>query len=378
MSRSIPGRPASAAAGATPSPRENAGAMAPGSLISSSSPGASASGAKAAPPHFEKRTAPAPELPGLSEWIGKVNPEERPPQAVLADLREARSYFAGLRAKGEQTAGSDGTRTQTLINPILRSENARTPGLNAAGCASEEKLGEALRELSKAGGRGREGHVRFHLGLDDDRHRMAVDAFQHREGGFTLVAVDSLREPVAAHKMAALERMHPDLIKGVLVIPTPNQAHSEGCRIFAVHTLNALHDFQPHIQGLHRQLYGKGMGKPAPGLSGAEWKRMSGNTHVLDDKKGAFGILPGKFFKHMQVKNPKAGKTRTLLDDAEAKNPALKNEPVNKKGQTLRERFASQNPAKDPADFSRADRTASLDNKRLVLIDRAIAHYEKQ
>jgi hypothetical protein len=44
----------------------------------------------------------------------------------------------------------------------------------------------------------------------------------------------------------------------------------------------------------------------------------------------------------------------------------------------LRERFAAQNPEKAPEEFSRADRTASLDRKRLVLIDRAIAHYEGQ
>jgi hypothetical protein len=89
-----------------------------------------------------------------------------------------------------------------------------------------------------------------------------------------------------------------------------------------------------------------------------------------------FGLLPGKFFKHLQVMKPKPGETRTLLDEAEKLNPALKDQPVNKKGQTLRERFASQNPAVPPESFSRADRTASLDRKRLVLIDRAIAHYE--
>jgi hypothetical protein len=176
--------------------------------------------------------------------------------------------------------------------------------------------------------------------------------------------------------LPALERKHRDLIKGILIIPTPNQLHSEGCRIFAVHSLNAMHDYQPYIQSLHRELYDHARGRPAPRLSDPDWEQGKGNTLNLGYTMGAFKVLPPKFFKHMQVMRPKPGQTHDEFDIAERYNPALKDQPVNKKGQTLRERFASRNPAKDPADFSRADRTASLDEKRLVLIDRAIAHYE--
>jgi hypothetical protein len=176
--------------------------------------------------------------------------------------------------------------------------------------------------------------------------------------------------------LAALKKKNPDVIKGAVVIPTPNQAHGEGCWIFAIHTLNAMQDHQPLILGLHRQVYDHGRGRPAPGLAGPEWACSGGNTHFLPDEKDAFGALPAKFFKHMQVMKPKAGESRTLLDEAEDRNPALKDRPVNKKGQTLRERFASRNPLVPHEEFSRADRTASLDKKRLVLIDRAIAHYE--
>lgn len=166
------------------------------------------------------------------------------------------------------------------------------------------------------------------------------------------------------------------IIKGTIAIPTPNQAHEEGCRIHAVNNLNALHDFQAYVQGLHRQLYDKRMGRPAPSLAGPEWKQTSGNTHILADEKNAFKVLDGKLFKHMQVQTPKAGETRTLLDEAEDRNPALKTQLLNKKGQTLREWFASRNPGKTPEEFSRADRTSSVDRKRLVLLDRAIAYYE--
>jgi hypothetical protein len=210
----------------------------------------------------------------------------------------------------------------------------------------------------------------------DDVHRIAVDAYRHKEGGFTLVAVDSSRDGVTAQRLAALELKHPDVIKGTIAIPTPNQAHEEGCRIHAVNNLNALYDFQPYVQGLHRQLYDKGMGRPAPALAGPEWKRTSGNTHILADDKDAFRVLDGKFFKHMQVLKPKAGETRTLLDEAEDRNPALRNQVLNKQDQTLRQRFAGLNPGKKPEEYSRADRTASIDRKRLVLLDRAIAYYE--
>jgi hypothetical protein len=235
-------------------------------------------------------------------------------------------------------------------------------------------MADRLRDLMRLGGAGQEGHVRFHLGVNGDAHRIAVDAFRHREGGFTLIAIDSVRLNRTIRELAMLQEKHPDIIKGTAVIPTHNLVHDEGCRIFAVHALNALHDYQPHVQGLHRELYDKGRGRSAPRFSGPMWK-PEGTIHVLADKNVAFSLLPGKFFKHMQVKKPDSA-GRTLLDEAEARNPALKSEPVNKKGQTLRERYASQNPSKPSEAFSYADRTASLDRKRLVLIDRAIAHYE--
>jgi hypothetical protein len=281
-----------------------------------------------------------------------------------------------LRDKGEQTAAADGDRTQKLIKPILNAENARQPGLNAIGCGHEDKMAEVLRSLSATNGGGPEGHIRFHVGIWADSHRVAVDAYRHREGSFTLIAVDSTREPRVAEKLAELEAKHSDIIKGTLILSTPNQSHGEGCRIFGIHTLNALHDYQPYVRDLHRKLHDKGQGRPVPRLAGPAWKPMGGNTHALAEEKDAFGLLPGKFFKHIQVPKPEPGETRTLLDEAEARNPALKDQALNKKGQTLRERFASLNPAKAPGDFSRADRTSSLDRKRLILIDRAIAHYE--
>ena len=356
-----------------PSPREAAGAKAPASLDSSSK----------ADLHFEKRSAPAQEIPGVSDLVGMSNADAKTPWAVLADLRKARAHFAGLFTNGEQTKNtvwnSDGSRTNKLIKPILNSENARHPGLNAVGFSNDEKMVDFLRIFSSPIREGQEGHVRCHVGFCMDEHRIAVDAFKHREGGFTLVAVDSGRDSIVMDRLPELGKKYPDLIKGTLIIPTPNQVHNEGCRVFTVHTLNALHDYQPHIQDLHRQVYDLGRGRPAPRLSDpAKWKQEGGNTLSLEKMMDAFTVLPGKFFKHMQVMKPKAGQTHTVLDVAEDRNPALKDQPVNKKGQTLRERFAGQNPEKAPEDFSRADRTASLDRKRLVLIDRAIAHYERQ
>lgn len=377
MPRPTPDSPASVAAASTasaaPSPRQAAGAMAPVSLASSSG----------AVPHFEKRSVPAPEISGIRELADKTNADARSPHAVIKELCQARDYFRNLRAKGKQTSNDrlfypDGSRTDKLIKPILNTENARNPGLNAVGFQNEEKMVEFLRVLSSPIRDGQEGHIRCHVGMSRDSHRIAVDAFKHQEGGFTLVAVDSAWILEVRERLQALERKHPDIIKGNLIVPTLNQLHSEGCRIFAVHSLNALHDFQPYIQSLHRQIYDHFRGKSAPRPLGSGWERGKGNTISLGSALAAFKVLPPKFFKHMQVKRPKPGQAYTEHDVAESYNPALKDQPVNKKGQTLRERFASQNPDKDPADFSRADRTASLDDKRLVLIDRAIAHYERK
>ena len=355
-----------------PSPRESAGAIAPAALASS----------PAALPHFEKRSAPAPEIPGISDHIAKENRDSRPPSEILADLDEARTFFGTLRAKGEQTRNDllrrDGAYTNYVLKPLLNAENARAPGLNAVEFSHDEKMAKFLRDFSSPDRDGQEGHIRCHVGFRNDNHRVAVDAFKHREGGFTLVAVDSVRDPTVLARLPALEQQHPDLIKGILIIPTPNQLHFEGCRIFALHTLNAMHDYQPHLQNLHRQIYAKAQGRPAPGLSGPEWKQESGNVLVHADATDALGMLPGKFFKHMQMKKPAEGSALTLLAEAELRYPALKVLPVNKKGQTLRERINRQNPQKAPEEFSRPDCSASLDIKRLILIDRAIAYYQKQ
>jgi hypothetical protein len=360
------------AAAEAPSARATAGSQAPATL-------ALAPEAEAGL-HFEKRSAPAEEIPGLRALIRMSNADTTPPWKVLGDLRKARAHFAGLLAKGVQTKNavfdSDGSRTHKLIKPILNSENARHPGLNAAGFTNADKMVDFLRTFASPIREGQEGHIRCHVGFCMDEHRVAIDAFKHREGGFTLIAVDSGRDPIVELQLPGLGRDYPDLIKGSLIIPTPNQVHNEGCRVFTVHTLNAMHDYQPYMRDLHRQIYDRGRGRPAPGLAGPEWKPEGGNTLRLADLMDAFKVLPGKFFKHMQVMKPKPGKAGTVLDVAERHNPALKGEPVNKQGQTLRERFAAQNPGKAPEEFSRADRTASLDRKRLVLIDRAIAHYE--
>jgi hypothetical protein len=358
-------RPERAASGASPS-RETAGAMAPSSLASSS--------AGAAAPHFEKRTGPAPKIPGLGSLVDTLNVVTVPHREVIAALREGRSHFAGLHHSRQQTKPNDGLLTNSLLTPILRSENACRPGLNAIGCRDEGRMADILRIVSRYS-HGQEGHVRFNQGVRGDEHRLAVDAFKHREGGFTLIWVDSALDDMFATDLAKLQAKHSDVIKGMMNIPTHNQLHKEGCRIFAVHTLNAMHDYQPHFQNLHRQIYDHGRGKPAPQLARPPWRRRDG-VHLLDDELDNFGLLPGKFFKHMQVMKPRELVPRNLFDFIEARHPALKDQPVNKKGQTLRQRFASQNPQKPIDQFSRFDRTASLDRKRLVLIDRAIAHYE--
>ncbi|GEM_PF-5084700 len=69
-------------------------------------------------------------------------------------------------------------------------------------------------------------------------------------------------------------------------------------------------------------------------LSGAPGR--GGEGHV----RFHLGMLDGKFFKRMQVLKAKTCETRTLLDEAEDLNPALKHQPLNKKDQTLRGRSA--------------------------------------
>lgn len=353
--------------------------MAPATLASSSAPAVGASSSEAnAIPHFEKRNGPPPEIHGMNELVGTLNAIARPHQQVVQELRDIRKYFAGVRAKGEQTKRDDGKLMKWATTPILRSENERNPGLNAIAVRHQNRMVDILKIIAR-GGQDEEGHVRFHLGLENDTHRVAVDAYKHREGGFTLITVDSVDDVLLADELGNLRKRNPKLIKGIMSIPTHNQVHNEGCRVFAMHALNGMHDYQPYFQNLHRKIYDKERGRPAPELAEPRFERSNG-VYMLESEFDAYGLLPGKFFKHMQVKPPyegeRPGEKRTYLDDAEDKNPALRDQPVNKKGQTLRERYASLNPGVPSEAYSRADRTSSIDEKRLVFLDRAVVHYD--
>ena len=354
-----------------PSPaasRAAAGAKAPANLGHAAEPGKQV----AIVPDFERRTGPSPGLPGARELADAMNTDPRGDAAVLADLKSARRRFGGLVAERKQTGDAENHLFLGCVKPMLNGMNARSPGLDAIGCTHEDQMVAALRRLS---GNGPEGHVRFHLGMVANIHSLAVDAYRHADGRFTLVAVDSISKEMANSKMADVARKHPDLVRGAMVIPTPNQAHTEGCRIFAAHSLEAMRDYQPYIRDLHKGIAARAEGKPVPPPAPDAWKEVDKNVLALKDPLDAFGVLAGKFFKHIQVLKPPAGRTTTLLDEAEARNPDLKTAALNKQGETLRARVGNQNPEKALEEFERFDRTSSTDRKRLVLLDRAIEHY---
>lgn len=318
-------------------------------------------------------TPPPPELNGIKHLVNNMNKDGRSPTKVVRELKDARNYYAGLLTQGKQTSSNDIPRASGLVRPILHAENARNPGLNAVVCENERVLESTLRKLGSLNG-GQEGHIRIHFG-STSRHRIAVDAFKHREGGFTLIAVDSEPNGQLAHQLTRMQVKNPDILKATVTIPAPNQIHMEGCHIFTINTLNALHDHQPYIQTLHQQAYDEAMGRTAPQLAGSPWFRVFQNNHTVLDPADAFNLLPAKFFKHIQVRRPHDNGPN-MLDIAEKQNPALIHQPVNKKGQTLRQRVESANPDKALEHFSRAERTSSLDKKRLVLIDRALEHFQ--
>jgi hypothetical protein len=372
--RAVPPGPASS--------REMAGANAPAALASSSSsaaPALHASSSQAhAIPDFKRRKGPVPELSGIRELVDEMNAVDHPNDQVALGLRSLRTRFDRMRANGEPTAAIDGDWMNLAITPILRSENARHPGLNAIAVPNTSRMLDILSTI-RSDKFGEEGHVRFHLGFQSNSHQMAVDAFKHRQDGFTLILVDSLNDLGLPNELKMQRSWTDGLIKGVMHIPTLNQVQLINSPIFAIHALNGIHDYQPYFQSLHRKLYDKEwLGLRVPELEEPRFKQQD-EVYKLQDTSDAFGLLPGKFFKHMQVQPPYTvagtGERRTALDDAEDKNPALLSEPVNKKGQTLRDRFESLNPTVPSEDYSPDDRTSSIDDKRIMYLDRAIAHY---
>ena len=286
--------------------------------------------------------------------VSRMNQDSRPPAEVLSDLKSNRKHFADLIDDRKQTDQPEKPLTARSIKPILNAENARNPGLNAIRCKDEDELVRILKALPD-GGKG-EGHIRFHLGIVMGVHSVAVDAFRHADGRFSLVAIDSMAKDMTRSKMRKITEAHPDTFHGAIVLPTLNQTHIEGCPIFAVNNLLGMHEFEPYVKELH-----KGLMPPI------KWKNHGNSVLAPEDPKDTFKVLPAKFFKHIQ------GGSRLVT--AEERNPAFKTETVNKKDETLRARFQNRNPELEMEAFGNFDRTSSLDKKRLVYLDRAIVHY---
>jgi hypothetical protein len=314
---------------------------------------------------FAKRASDAPSLPGAAALCAQVNHVSESPAEIARQAEAARDHFAGLLKERRPTTGSDSLITTRLLKPILNTENARNPGLNAMVCGNEDEMLNALRVLPRDGKQ--EGHVRFHLSLVAGIHSVAVDAYRHGDGGFTLLAVDSISKDAVNAKFKKLTDSNPGFIHGSMVLPSHTQVHEEGCRIFATHALLGLNDYAPYAKRLHEGLRADTPGGPPRALPDIPWNSLSPNCVVPQDPKDTFKLLPPKFFKHIQG--------RSLLSSAEERNPALATQAVNKDGKTLRERFAGLSPEKTLDQYDNFDRTRSLNEKRVVYLERTATYY---
>lgn len=307
-------------------------------------------------------------------------------QAAVHQAEQVKAHFQALQQGNWSPGPMDGKYEIAMLPAIVAAENARTPNLNLTLLSPNEDFASWLKAKRPANAR-----VIFPM-PGNEAHYVAADV--RRNGGKTSVIVieplslkdatqdlqDSTRQKYERQSLPLLKKtLKSDVTLSVLAVDT--QKSTNDCGIFALSAASKLADNAPMLDALHEQNLGKKPIKTALGQD-AELLAGKGKVRVLDGK----GVLPPAFVKHSQ--------SRTTLKDWLKANPAAHGyASVNKAEQSLMERFDSHvttrydkpvhtrfmqdNLPEMEVQIKNLTFSASIEKKRLVYLDRAIAYLKQ-
>jgi hypothetical protein len=273
-------------------------------------------------------------------------------ERALAELQHHKAMIVDCMRNGCQAEAQYGDRT--CLPFLIEAQNARTPNLNLLYLDSMFALGEHIQ----GGGKGpihQRALVRAHQPDNTTYHHFAVDIFQEH-GSASLIAIDTVNQSALSLSTWAMlnERRGQVVVKSLLVTETQNSGVD--CIIFGLSHAKKMADEAPRFVGWHRlQLAGKAITEGEKNIACGFDIYVHGHE-----------MLPLAFSKHVQ--------SSTVLRKIIAKRSDAE-QPVNKAGQTLAQRFESKTVTRR-ADDRALTYSASIEFKRQLFIDQAIHYFE--
>lgn len=310
------------------------------------------------PPQVAPRATPRVTLRDLldaetAEWAA-----ERRGNAI-GKLERMKDHFVALKqANCSTTQELDSPMDRACLKAIALAENARKPGLNLKTFDSFDEFAAALKS-------GDQQPFRAVVPMPMSPHRVAVDV-KFQQGAASVIAVEALGVEGMTEHFDLMQHgmLHALPASARLTVLTSNAQQSlAGCVIFASSAALKLHENAAAIDAMHsRQMSGQPIGASA---LAEDQDAGAGRIGLVDGKP----LLPLGFVKHAQSKT----KLEEWLDvrgvqDAQASTKQLG-------GPTLLQRHHARRVERfDDAAARTRTFGASIEDKRIVLLNRAIEH----
>lgn len=310
---------------------------------------------------------------------------------ALDRLEQVKGHFKAL-SEGNWSPGPTDDQYDAAVLPVMvAAENARSPGLQLRLLPPEQDFATWLKQERPSNAR-----VMFTI-PGHGPHNVAADI--RRVGGKTSVLVIEPLSFVGETRKRYEETTLPQLKKSLgpnvslSVLTLDTQKSTNDCRIFALSAASKLADSTAMLDAFHRQnLSGSSIktssGGKAEVLAGDGKSSLLGRLagqrkiRVLDGK----GIVPATFVKHSQS-------STTIANWSKANARAATDTKVNKAGQSLSDRtdshkvtrydkpvhtqFMRENLPEIEVAIKALAFSDSIEKKRLVYLDRAIAHLKQ-
>lgn len=278
----------------------------------------------------------------------------------------------------------DGDFDNAMLPTVIAAENARTPTLQLVSLSDPSRLKAWLddEQFPPEGKR-----ALLPLPLPGGLVHIVVADARRNENRTSLFIIDPLT-PNAGRAEAFGDVLLPALrasISGdttLTMLMLGTQKARVGCRIFALSAASKLAAQKEKFDALHEQNVS---GQPLTTSQGGDARKWAGDERIR--LVGGEGIVTPAFMKHSQSRS-------TLRNWADANPPGDADAVVNRQGQTLLSRYEANvteryrrvdihalgrsNPDPLPRDWTDLLRSStSIERKRLVYIDRAIAYLRR-
>jgi hypothetical protein len=302
-------------------------------------------------------------------------------QAVVDNLKGIQKRFLALRQSNWLTGIGDDVYDEAVLPALVMAENARTPRLKLTLLPKGQDLGQWVRQRRSSPNCPSSERLMFSL-PPLHMHYLAAD-IRHKNGKTSIIALepggldrDHYDDTWRTEYLPALkEQLGDDVNLSVLSLDT--QIFGADCRIFALSHASKMADNRKLFDMFHRANIA---GYPLITARGALARQMlaDGNIRIME---GA-GLLPPVFAKHAQsektVRNW-VGKGSERIDFVNKAGETLLMRHRNRQVERFRKPLETESALRkgETPEVKSAMTSPSIEDKRLVYLQRAINYFEK-